>query len=210
MKKIIIAFFIGLFAFVAKISAQDEIDSLKARFVRLKKYQIPDYLIRDNWVKVKLRFNETCNIISYQGKYYDLENFEPIFVRILNEKPTEDTILIQMDYGDYLTIEKMVKSYEIVANIVEKQKNKRVCFIVMYSEPVKPKYVKTDTIDLLANKSIRYNGEALQYSALTSCLKTKRPELLILRAENKARLQDLVDLMEITNRLKIKAILATK
>ncbi len=156
MRKILLAVWLGLFAFGLSINAQEEIDSLEARFAKLKKYQIASYLIKDNWVKVKLKFNPDCNIISYKDRYYDLDNFELIFIKFMKERSTTDTIVVQMDYEE-ITISKMVRTYEIIAGFIESQTNNGVYYIVNYIAPAKPIYTMTNMSKTLVNRQVWLN-----------------------------------------------------
>jgi len=155
MKKILLALWLALFAFDVSTNAQEDIDSLQARFAKLKKFQIANYSVKENWIKVKLSFNQNCSIVSYLDRYYDLENFELMFVKFMNERLITDTIVVQMDYED-ITISKMVKTYEIIARFIEGQRTKGVYYIVNYVEPVRPIYTMTSTSRMPVNKNDRF------------------------------------------------------
>lgn len=70
------------------------------------------------------------------------------------------------------------------------------------------------SIDVDANRNITFNNVPTDISELESQIKLKTAGVdeatIVLRFDNSLTVQDLVDVLEIGNRLKVKMVLATK
>ena len=70
------------------------------------------------------------------------------------------------------------------------------------------------TVDVSAEKRFFVNNKEIEFTALENNLKVLiagiNEPTVVLRVDNSLTIQDLVDVLEIGNRLKVKMVLATK
>jgi hypothetical protein len=136
-----------------------------------------------------------------------LPRFNSVFERFITTKLKQDTIVLQLDYGNNVFLNKIYCSFEILANQIEKFSDKGIYYFSTFHAQKETISIKTDTIDLHLNKIIEYNGISLKYSDLSNHLKINKPELVILRVDKGVLFQDLADIFEMAKKLKIEIIL---
>jgi putative cell wall-binding protein len=224
MKKVPQILFIALLGLITPAAAQvvmdsdsiifhseKWIDSIKVEYNKYKEHLISTDLIKPNWLKVRIGFNYQCDTFLFQDNYYDLQNFNQKFKDFIISKSNLDTVVLQIDFGDNLNIGLLFRSFGILTSSIDKHKGHGTYYFKAYEPPrEKEKNVKTDTIDLYVDKVIKYNGAIVKKVDLSSLLQMNKPEIVILRADNELPIQDLVDILQIGNDLKIKMILGKK
>lgn len=213
MEKRLLILLVNLIALVTLTNAQIDIDSLKLKFARFKKYQISKNLIGDKWINAEIGFNDQCDTIFFQGIHYDLPGFNSVFDEFMAHKSLQDTILMRLDFGDHIFLDKVYCSYDILANQIEKFSDKGIYyFITPLTPPAQEEKIsiKTDTINLHLNQNIEYNGEPLKFSDLSNHLKMNKPELVILRIDSGVPYQIVTDIFGITKKLMIETVIGNK
>jgi len=194
-----------------RIESDRIFDSLKVEYNKYQGHVISTDSIKANWLKVRIGFNYPCDTLFFHDNYYNLQNFNKEFKDFLLSKSVTDTVVLQIDHGDNLNIGILLRSFEILAGPIDKYIGHGIYYFKIYTAPrEKEKYVKADTIDLFVDKVIKYNGVIVKKADLSVHLQRNKPEMIILRADNELPTQDLIDIMQIGNDLKIKMILGLK
>jgi hypothetical protein len=186
-------------------------DSLKIEYNKYKRYIISTDSIKAHWLKVRIGFNYPCDTLFFHNNYYNLQSFDKEFKDFLLSKSATDTVVLQIDHGDSFNIGNMLSSFEILAVPINKYIGHGIYYFNIYTPPrEKEKFVKTDTIDLFVDKVIKYNGAIVNKADLSSLLQINKPEMVIIRADNELTIQDLIDILQLGNELKIKMVLGKK
>ncbi len=201
---------LGFILFGTTIKEQDNIEFNRGEFDKYKKYYIPKDLINNKWVHATVGVNDLCDTITFQGEQYNVSDFNGVFDKFISTNSKDDTIIIQLDYGNSIYIGKAYCSFDILAKRIEKYKNKGTYFFSSINTSKETNNLKTDTLDLYVNKTMGYNGEVIGKSDLSNRLLVSKPELVILRADKKFEFKDLLEVFEKIRELSIKVVLETR
>lgn len=187
-------------------------DSIKVEYTRYKPYLISADSINPNWPNLVIGINSRCDTFLFNEICYDLQNFNQKFKDYLLSKSATDTTVLQLAFGDNLNIDLLSRSFAILTGSIDDNNTEHgTYYFKVYNPPQeKEKYIKTDTIDLLVGKVFKFNGKIVKKADLRNLLRKSKPELVLLRADNEFTVQDLVDILEIGNDLKVKMILEKK
>ena len=190
-----------------------DIDSLRLKLERFKKYKLNKKSIGVNWIKQKIGFNDNCDSVMFNDTitYCDLLKFGNEFDAFLTQGHKDDTIVFIID-GRNLSYWNLAKSMEIVADHLDKYEDKGVYTfaLIPFEFPVRKQYTNADTLEVRKNNTLFFKGKEIKHSNLKKFLKQLKPEVLIINCDKTLPLEKLVDILKVTNKLKINAMLGEK
>jgi hypothetical protein len=207
MKRLLIPIILILLINSQFVSAQPELNLLRLKFQTFGKYYIPPDSIKETWMGSRVKFNDACDTIFFQGVSCDSTAFSVALDRFAKEKSPGDTVVLLLDYGDDVSLYNIVQAQEIIYNHFEKYLDHGTYYFSTAPVLKVVDYGKTDTLCVYAKDKMEYNHKALNSPDLKKKIKSSVPDLLIIRIDNTLPIQVLVDILKLCDKLKVRAIL---